>query len=60
MEYPNELKLRYLLERLHLYSQLQHEYGALGVEALWTKAEQALQAVLKEVKALPVDAALSE
>lgn len=60
MEYPNELKLRYLLEQLHLYSQLQHEYGALGVEALWTKAEQALQAVLKEVKALPVDAALSE
>lgn len=60
MAYPNESKLRHLLEQLHLYSQLKHEYGALGLEGLWTKAEQELQSVLEEVKALPVDAVHSE
>lgn len=60
MTYPNESKLRHLLEQLHLYSQLQFEYGAPGIEALWTKAEQALQSVLEEVKALPVDTVRSQ
>ena len=57
MTYPNESKLRHLLEQLHLYSQLQHDYGAPGIEALWTKAEQALQSILKELQALPANAA---
>ncbi len=60
MAYPAESKLRHLLEQLHLYSHLKHDYGALGIGALLTKAEKALQAILEELQALPVDAALAK
>jgi len=60
MAYPDVSKLRNILEQLHLYSQLQHEYGAHGIEALLTKAEQTLQSIVEELKALPVDAVLAE
>lgn len=60
MAYRNEAKLRHLLGQLHLYSQLQEEYGARGVEALWTKAEATLQTILQELQALPVDDVLAK
>ncbi|HZU86219.1 MAG TPA: ADP-ribosylglycohydrolase family protein [Anaerolineaceae bacterium] len=59
MTYPDESKLRHLLEQLHLYGQYKQEYRAPGVEALFTKAEQGLQAVLEELQALPEDASLA-
>src|SRR5574341_2674051 len=60
MAYPDESKLRHLVEQLHLYSHLKHDYGAPGIEALLTKAEQTLQAILEELQALPVDATLAK
>ncbi|MBI3242552.1 MAG: ADP-ribosylglycohydrolase family protein [Chloroflexi bacterium] len=60
MAYPDESKLRHLLEQLHLYSHLKHDYGAPGIEALLTKAEQALQATLEELQTLPVNAELAQ
>lgn len=60
MTYPNESKLRHLLEQLYLYGHLKHEYGALGIQALLTKAEQTIQPILEELQALPVDAALAQ
>ena len=60
MAYPDESKLRYLLDQLHFYGHLQHEYGAQGIETLVTKAEQALQSILEELQALPVDSELAK
>ncbi|MEN4011231.1 MAG: ADP-ribosylglycohydrolase family protein [Bellilinea sp.] len=60
MAYPNESKLRHLLEQLHLYSHLKHDYGASGVEILLVKAEHTLQAIVEEMQALPVDEALTQ
>ena len=59
MIYPDETKLRYYLEQLHLYAQLKYDYGAAGVEAKLTQAEQALAAILEELKALPDDPILA-
>ncbi|MFN8529683.1 MAG: ADP-ribosylglycohydrolase family protein [Anaerolineae bacterium] len=60
MSYPNESKLRNLLEQFHLYSQLQEDYGAAGIEKLWQQAEQSLQSIVDTLKALPVDSTLAE
>jgi ADP-ribosylglycohydrolase len=59
MTYPDESKLRHLVEQLHLYSHLKHDYGAPGIEALLAKAEQALRTILEELQTLPDDAALA-
>ena len=60
MTYFDESKLRHLLEQLHLYGQLQDDYGAPGIQALLMKAEQTLQTILEELQALPVDVALAK
>ena len=57
--YPNESKLRHLTDQLILFSQLQHEYGAQGIAAVFAKAEHALQTYLDELQALPVDSKLA-
>ncbi len=59
MPYPNEARHRQLAEQLYVYSQLQHEYGAVGIDALLARAETALAALVSELRALPVDAALA-
>ncbi|HYO89179.1 MAG TPA: ADP-ribosylglycohydrolase family protein [Candidatus Limnocylindrales bacterium] len=60
MAYPDESKLRHLVNQFHLYGQLQHEYGAPGLEVLWAKAERSFQTIVEAVKALPVNAELAE
>lgn len=55
MNYPDEKKVRALIEQLHLHGQRQYEYGARDVAALWIKAEQVLQGIVDEVKKLPID-----
>lgn len=60
MTYPNDSRIRHLIEQLHLYSHLKYDYGASGIEALLTKAEQALETILEELQALPVDAELAK
>ncbi len=59
MAYPDTSRLRALLDQFYLYSQLQSEYGAKGIEPLLAQAEQALQPILDALKVLPVDAALA-
>ncbi len=59
MAYPDVTKLRHLLEQLHLYSHLKHDYDAPGITALLTQAEQFLQTSLEQLQALPVDAVLA-
>jgi len=39
MTYPNESKLRQLVDQLLLYGRRQHEYGVQGIEELLTQAE---------------------
>jgi ADP-ribosylglycohydrolase len=57
--YPDASKLRHLFEQLYLYGQLKHDYGA-KIGPLLTKSERTLQAILEELQALPVNAALAK
>jgi ADP-ribosylglycohydrolase len=59
MQYPDPHKLNHLIGQWHLYAQLQSEYGASGVKDLWAKAEQTLQSLVDEMRALPGDALLT-
>jgi ADP-ribosylglycohydrolase len=60
MAYPDESKLRHLVDQLRLYSHLKQEYGAPGIEAILAKAERELQSILAELQALPVDPVLAK
>ncbi|MFN8471732.1 MAG: ADP-ribosylglycohydrolase family protein [Anaerolineae bacterium] len=59
MAYPDDTRLGQLVELIHLYGQVQHDYGAQGIEDIVERAELALQAVLAELQALPADPALA-
>jgi ADP-ribosylglycohydrolase len=58
MTYPDASKLRNLFEQLYLYGHLKHDYGA-EIGPLLAKSEQTLQAILDELKSLPIDEALA-
>lgn len=60
MAHPDQIKLRQLFEQFFLYSQLKHEYGAPDLELFLQKTEHALQSLLEELQALPIDADLAE
>ncbi len=49
----------HLSKQLQLQSQLKHEYGAAGIEAVLARAQGALQTALSELEGLPVDADLA-
>jgi len=53
MSYPELPKASDLLEKLKLYTQLKYEYGALGIQPILNKVEQALEIALSEMIALP-------
>jgi ADP-ribosylglycohydrolase len=55
MPYPSISNLQRLVERLTLYSQLQHEYGAQGIAPVLEQAESSLKSALETLKALPID-----
>ena len=59
MTYPDDSRLTKLVELIHFYGQLQHDYGAPGVAAVLAEAEQSLQDALEKMQALPADAALA-
>jgi len=58
MAYPKS-DLRRLAERVELYAQLMHEYGAKGVERIVKGAEKALAASAAKLTKLPVDKKLA-
>ena len=60
MTYPDASKIRQLLEKLHLFGHKKYEYGAPGVEALYTRAEQSLFAIVEELQGLAVDPGLAK
>jgi len=60
MAYPDDSKLRHLLEQIHYYGQLQYDSGAQGINPLLTKAEQSLQSILEDLRALPIDSELAQ
>jgi len=57
--YPKEHDLKHLVERLALYAQLKHEYGAHNIEPVLKKAEKSLRGALRDLRALPNDAKLA-
>ncbi|MBT7161665.1 MAG: ADP-ribosylglycohydrolase family protein [Victivallales bacterium] len=59
MNYPSLPNLNHLSKQLHLQSQLKHEYGSTGIDAVLAKAGNALQTALSELEGLPVDEALA-
>ena len=59
MAYPDIPDFRHLASQLELYTQLQHEYGAKGIEAVLGKAAEALETSLAQLKALPVNEELA-
>ncbi|MFN8482575.1 MAG: ADP-ribosylglycohydrolase family protein [Anaerolineae bacterium] len=60
MPYPDDSRLSQLVELIHLYGQLQHDYGADGIAPVLAQAEQALQAALAALQALSPDAGLAQ
>ncbi len=53
MSYPSMPNASRLLERLNLYSQLKHEYGAAGIAPILARVEETLVQALAELQALP-------
>ena len=60
MAYPKCPDLKQLANQLSEYAQLQHEYGAKGIEKLLSKTQKSMQASLKQLQKLPIDAKLAE
>jgi ADP-ribosylglycohydrolase len=58
-KYPKIPKYRDLVSQLELQAQLKTEYGARGVGEPLARAERALKAALRELRALPIDKALA-
>ena len=59
MNYPSVPNLDHLSKQLRLQSQLKHEYGATGIDAILAMAEEALQGALSELEGLPIDEGLA-
>ncbi|MCY3020824.1 MAG: ADP-ribosylglycohydrolase family protein, partial [Planctomycetota bacterium] len=59
MPYPKVPDLGRLVHDIGVYTQLQHEYGAKGLEPILAGAEKALRTALRNVKARPIDKALA-
>jgi len=59
MAYPKVADIKKTAELFELYSQLQHEYGARGVERELAGVRRAMDAGLKRLRALPADAKLA-
>jgi len=59
MAYPKIPDLNQLVRDIGLYAQLQHEYGATGLEPIVAGAEKALRQALRQLRARLVDKALS-
>jgi ADP-ribosylglycohydrolase len=55
MSYPKIPDYSSLVDKLSLYSQLKHEYGASQIEPILIKAEGALINILNELRSLPID-----
>jgi len=55
MNYPKTANCHELINRIELYSQLKHEYGAKGVAGLLVKTERVLKSILAGMQKLPVD-----
>lgn len=59
MPYPKLPPLKQLCDRLELASQLQHEYGATGIQPLLARAEKTLRATLRDIDACAIDRQLA-
>ena len=59
MAYPRAADLRKLAERLELYAQLKHEYGAEGIERILEEVKECLEGGVESLRALPADEALA-
>jgi ADP-ribosylglycohydrolase len=59
MAYPKVDEFKQLASLFELYSQLQHEYGARGVERELEAALRAMRSGLKRLRALPADPKLA-
>ena len=55
MNYPDVKKVEDLVAQFNQYSQLQHEYGAQGIQAIITRMEKAMDLALRTVQRLPMD-----
>jgi len=60
MGYPKIPDLKGLVEKVSLYTQLKHEYGAKNILPLLKKAERFLKEVVKEIKNLPINQKLTK
>ncbi len=59
MGYPETANLPKIIDQISLYTQLQHEYGALDIAPLIAQAEKSLNEILLKIQAIPVDAQLA-
>ncbi len=59
MSYPALPRFDHLSKQIRLQSQLKHEYGANGIDAVLAKAGSALEAALDELRGLPIDQGLA-
>ena len=60
MNYPEVPNFSELCERICLYAQLKHEYGAGNLSPILRKAEMALEEVIEALIKIPVDENLAE
>lgn len=58
MAYP-KTEAKRLAERIELYAQLMHEYGAKGIEKVLKGTEKALANAIAKLKKLPIDKKLA-
>jgi ADP-ribosylglycohydrolase len=58
--YPAITNLPGFVNKIELYTQLKHEYGAKKIEPIIARIEQALKAALHQLQTLPVDRAMVE
>jgi ADP-ribosylglycohydrolase len=59
MSYPKIPNLRELVSTIEIYAQLKHEYGAKGLTPKLRDAEKALQQIVSQLQALPIDKAMA-
>ncbi|HEY3417949.1 MAG TPA: ADP-ribosylglycohydrolase family protein, partial [Armatimonadota bacterium] len=59
MAYPTLPDYKKLIGDIELYSQLQHEHGATGIEPILAQAKEALEAAVCALQQLPIDPELA-
>ena len=59
MAYPKQPACKWLADHVELASQLQHEYGAKGIQPILKRLEKAMQTALRDINGLSIDRELA-